>query len=102
MCTDSHHLEGVSHCAGLSALLLNIFLPPIGSFVYACSVNGHSGTAWCTAITQFILLFVPFVNIGSYIWGIVYGVQIFKRSGDHHENYQKMDNHTPLVVNIQQ
>lgn len=86
MCCDNHHIQPIDSCTGLICLLLNIFMPSFGSMVYACSVgHEHRGKAWGTAIVQFILMLVPLVNIGIYIWIIVYGCQINSKSSDHHK-----------------
>ncbi len=106
MCCCDSHIQPIHSGAGLVCLLLNIFFPPFGTMVYACKAV-HAGEAWKVFIIQFILLFIPFVNIGAYIWIICHGVAIYKKSSDHHfvetmGHYEKMDHHNqmPVVVNV--
>ena len=72
-------IHPVGRTLGLVCLLINIFIPGIGTIVHA--VSGPQGDPHQTkkvifGIVQFFTAFLLF----GWIWSIIYGVKIFNRA----------------------
>ena len=93
VCPGYGSITPMNGFAGLACLLLNIFLPGVGTMV-----NGCCGQHCCGGIIWGILqiLTIPFLGFG-WIWSICYGCEIYRRSGDTsgnvhvHHHYHKQD-----------
>lgn len=83
-------INETDRCTALICLILNIFLPGFGTML-----NGCCGAKCPIAILVGILqiLLIPVLLIG-WVWSILYGLEIYRRSGDHvhhHHHYHKSD-----------
>ena len=77
MCCDNiHPLEG--HL-GLICFVLNIFVPPLGTFIHAC-MGPKTGRGLIIGVLQFLT--GPIFLIG-YIWAVIYGYIIWRESVKH-------------------
>jgi hypothetical protein len=63
-------------CCAIIILLLNIFLPGIGTIIMGC-MSRYPCTWFCTGICQIIL--IPFFLIG-WIWSIITGINCLSHS----------------------
>lgn len=79
VCPGYGSITPMGGCAAFACLLLNIFLPGVGTIV-----NGLCGRHCCMGIIWGILqiLTIPLLLFG-WVWSICYGLEIYRRSGDH-------------------
>ena len=89
MCCDDHSINEMDKNMALVCLILNIFIPGIGTIINGATGHNHVGIVY--GILQFFL--TGFFLIG-WVWSIIYGVKIVNRSakGDYHKQ-NGHDNH---------
>lgn len=76
-CADD--LEVVTPGCACILLIINIFLPGIGTII-----NGLSGTVNCTIILVGILQLLLTVLLIGWIWSIYFGCMMVSRAKEHH------------------
>eukprot|EP00347_Sterkiella_histriomuscorum_P023722 403333611 len=70
-------IKSVGKTMGILLLLLNIFMPGVGTIINALMGHGISGTG---LLIGFVQMITSFMLLG-WIWSIWWGVEIAKRSG---------------------
>ena len=98
MCCPDEAIHPIDHTMAIVCLLLNIFLPGVGTIVHAC-MGTNSGPGIIYGILQ-ILTTGFFIG---WIWSIIYGVKIVGKSGksgcyEHHWSPQLAPVHAWLTL----
>ena len=91
MC-DEHDIHPIDKTMAIVCLLLNTLIcPGLGTIVHAC-MGPHPAKGIIYGILQFAFTWVFLIG---WVWGIIYGVNIVKKSSSHHhgDHYSKHDDH---------
>ena len=75
-------IDPIDPTLAILIIVLNVFGTPLGTFVYAFMSKRYH-ISFLVGICQVILILLIVPAIGAWIWGIVWGVMIYKKSVKH-------------------
>ncbi len=79
MCCPDSSINRTSTGVAYFCLCLNIFLPGVGTMINSCA-GTFSGSGFCYGLLQLLL----FWTIAGWIWSIIYGLEIVRKSKGHY------------------